>query len=64
MGYREEIKDIFSHVKGRLRDHADMGFDPPSLPRDLVDFLDRPSVSTPKKEEALPRDVPSKKTAS
>ena len=64
MDYQKEIKEIFSHVKGRLRDHADMGFDPPSLPRNPVDFLDRPAVSTPKKEEALPRDVPSNKTAS
>ena len=70
MDYREEIQEIFSHIKGRLRDHADMGFAPPSLSRDLVDFLDRPAVSIPKKEDAVPRnvssgqDVPSQKPTS
>ena len=70
MDYQEEIKEIFSHMKGRLKNHADMGFDPPPLPRDLLEFLDKPAVSVPGKEDAVPRnvasseDIPPQKTVS
>ena len=63
MDYPNEIKEIFSHMKGRLKDHEDMGFDPPSLPQDLVDSLDKPAVSVPEKADALSRSVPLDKTA-
>ena len=59
MDYREEIKEIFSHVKGRLKDHAEMGFDPPSLSQDLMEFLDRPAVSMLRNKGAVPRNVSS-----
>ena len=64
MDYQNEIKEIFSHMKGRLRDHADMGFDPPSLPQDLVDYLDRPAVSVSQKKGVLPQNLAPEKTAS
>ncbi len=44
-------------MKGRLKDHAEMGFAPPSLPRDLVELLDKPAVSIPQKETSPPRKV-------